>query len=162
MTLKYEKSAKHNYIIYSLLPLFIYFQSGLKYQSTGQLSCIFYSLTLEVSSTLECMCKTPKRRTEQPSSITEKPTHESTANANGTISFLSFSRGRWHYRLTGLCLPKRLFTLRWKVRVNRLECGDKGGKMRTSTNPDFKIQIPNTQRNIPGGKSQKNREFLMN
>lgn len=55
---------------YSLLPNTVHlsiFRVSLKYHSTGQLSCVSYSLTLEASSTLEwyfpCMCKTPKRQT---------------------------------------------------------------------------------------------------
>lgn len=82
---------------YSLLSNTVHlpiFSDGLKYHSTGQLSSVSYSLTLEASSKIEwyfpCMCKKPKRQT-QASSITEKPTHESTANAYGTISFLSLS-----------------------------------------------------------------------
>lgn len=76
----------------------------------------------------------------------------------GQFPFFSFGWGQWHYRLTGLCLPKRLFTLRWKVRVNRLECGDRAGKTRTSTDPGFKIQITKKAEKHPSRKVSSERQ----
>lgn len=82
--------------------------------TAGNLLCIPYCLTQEESSSPEwyfsCMCKTPKRQSGFLHHRKKLSMNPSTSPV-GTSPFPSLSRGQGCYRLTGLCLPKRLLTL---------------------------------------------------
>lgn len=66
-TSKYEKSTKHNCIIYIFIvaTVHLFLETVLNITQPGNFP-VFPSLTLEASSTLEwyfpCMCKTPRKR----------------------------------------------------------------------------------------------------
>lgn len=152
---------------YSLLSNTVHlpiFSDGLKYHSTGQLSSVSYSLTLEASSKIEwyfpCMCKNPRRQTGFLDHRKANPWIHSKCIWDNFLSFIEL-RPR-HYRLTGLCLPKRLLTLRWKVRVNRLECG-RGGEEENFCGSWFQNTNNQTSRETSLEKSLLGKtEFLMN